>query len=311
MDKKKIGLGVACAIISDVIFGFSYLFTKNITNSVSSVTLLSWRFVLAFVVMIVLISFKVIKVNFRGKSLKPLLLIAAFHPVIYFIGETVGINLTTASESGTIIACVPIVTLLCSTLVLKEKPSIFQVSGIIITSLGVIVIVLVKGLEPSFQPLGYLMLTIAVVSYSLYSVYAQKTDEFTSVEKTFVMIASGTIVFTTLAFVEHIRLGTVNEFISMPFTSGNFLITIVYLGVGSSVIAFLMANIAISQLGTNRTASFVGICTLVTVLSGVVILKEEFSGLQIIGTILVICGVYLANVQKKEVSDIQSTTLSQ
>lgn len=26
-------------------------------------------------------------------------------PVLYFIGETVGIDLTTASESGTIIAC--------------------------------------------------------------------------------------------------------------------------------------------------------------------------------------------------------------
>lgn len=42
----------------------------------------------------------IIKINLKGKDLRPLILVAVFSPCIYFIGETVGINHTTAAESG-------------------------------------------------------------------------------------------------------------------------------------------------------------------------------------------------------------------
>ena len=107
MPKGKVLLGILAIIICEVLFGFSFLFTKTITASVSPLTLLSWRFIIAFIVMSLLAIVGIIKLDFRRKSLAPLLLVAIFHPVLYFIGETTGIRLTTASESGTVIACIP------------------------------------------------------------------------------------------------------------------------------------------------------------------------------------------------------------
>lgn len=284
-------------LICEVLFGFSYLFTKSITDTVSPINLLSWRFIFAFLLINLCVLTRIIKVNFRGKAIRKLLVIAVFHPVIYFIGETVGINLTTASESGTIIASIPIVTILCSALVLKVLPTKLQVTGVTLTAAGVVIIVLAKGVEVTFNPIGYIMLFLALISYSLYSVFAEKAIEFSSAEKTYVMIALGAVIFTMLALVENTRAGTLREFIHLPFKNMEFLITVIYLSLGCSVIAFLLCNIAISCIGTNRSASFVGVSTTVTVIAGIIILKEEFSLLQGVGTILVLGGVYLANMK--------------
>ena len=62
--------------------------------------------------------------------------------------------------------------------------------------------------------------------------------------------------------------------------------------------AFLLYNLAIAYIGTNRSASFVGISTVVSILAGVVFLKERFSVLQAAGTFFVIGGVYLANLTR-------------
>ena len=101
-------IGSLCALGCEILYGMSYVFTKQATQSASALSLLGWRFVLAFVVMSILVIIGVIKVDLKGKSIRPLLLVALFSPVIYFIGETVGISNTTASESGVFLACIPV-----------------------------------------------------------------------------------------------------------------------------------------------------------------------------------------------------------
>lgn len=294
--KEKILFGSLCVIFCEVLFGFSYLFTKRITDSISPMTLLSWRFIVAFLLLNICKIAGIIKLDFKNKSISSLFLVAIFQPVLYFVGETIGINLTSASESGTIIACIPIVALLFSALLLKEKPTKLQVTGVSITAIGIILSVLTKGMEATFNPIGYIMLLLAVISYSLYSVFSEKAIEFTSTEKTYVMITFGAVTFTIIALIENLRSGTLKEFFILPFTNLDFLIAVLYLSIGCSVIAFLLYNLAISYIGTNKSASFVGISTIVTIIAGIIILKEKFTILQIIGTVLVISGVYLANV---------------
>ena len=59
-------------------------------------------------------------------------------PVVYFVGETMGISLITAFESGVILACIPVVSLVASTFILCEKPTKNQVVEILVTLMGVI-----------------------------------------------------------------------------------------------------------------------------------------------------------------------------
>ena len=160
--QKKTLIGCVCAVSCEILFGLSYLFTKKITSDVDAVTLLGWRFLLAFIMMNILLIAGYININIKKKHLPSLLKIAVLQPIAYFTCETFGIQMTTASESGSIIACIPIASLVASILFLQKKPTRFQTSGICLTVVGVIVCVTAKGFEPSFNGIGYIMLCMAV-----------------------------------------------------------------------------------------------------------------------------------------------------
>jgi drug/metabolite transporter (DMT)-like permease len=295
MKKSGVTYGVVCAVACQVLFGFSFLFTKRVTLSISPMVLLSWRFIVAFLLFTACAMAGIVKLDFKGKSIAPLVWVAVFQPTLYFIGETFGVKLTTASESGTIIACIPIAALISSAVFLKEPPTRRQIAGVSIAAAGILIIVLTKGVEATFNPLGYAMLVLAVFSHSLYSVFSQKACQFTSVEKTYVMVAFGAVIFTVAALFQSLMAGTTAYYLMLPFKDTDFLVSVIYLGLGCSVAAFIFYNAAISVIGTNRTASFAGISTVVTVIAGIVVLKEEFSMLQRAGAALVIIGVYIAN----------------
>lgn len=287
--------GVLCGIFSHVLFALSFLFTKETVNTYSAFTLLSWRFLFAFAAMGVCVLLGVMKIDLRHKGIWPLMLIAVFQPVLYFIGETYGVKLTTASESGSLVTFLPIITIVLCSLIIKEKPTRPQVAGIAVSIADVLTMVLAKGLDASLNILGYLMIILAMASDGLSVTFSRRALHYTSTEKTFVMAALGAVTFTGVALVEHGVRGTMAAYLAAPFTDMGFLTAVLYLSVGCQVLAFLMANYALNTIGAARCTSFAGITTIVAVLAGVAFLHEKFTLLQAVGTALVLAGVYVAN----------------
>ena len=119
------------------------------------------------------------------------------------------------------------------------------------------------------------------------------------IEITYIMLAVGATVFILLAIFEAVLNHNFENLLTLPFVNMDFLIVILYQGIGCSVIAFFLSNIAISKIGVNRTASFIGISTVVSIVAGALILKENFSVYQLIGAIVIIMGVYVANANIK------------
>lgn len=292
---KTILSGRLCALGCETLFGLSYIFTKQAAGQAGALALLGWRFLIALSVMALCMAAGLISINLKGKPIRPLLVIGLFSPVIYFIGETVGITLTTASESGAFLACIPVGALIASTVILHKKPSRLQTLGILVTLSGVLVTVFAVGAASSLSIPGYLMLLTAVIAYALYSVSVEKAEAYTGAEITFAMLASGAAVFGLLALAEATIKGTLGSLALMPFTSQSFLIAILYQGIGCSVLAFFLSNIAIARIGVNRAASFIGIATVVSIAAGVLLLHERFSTVQAVGALLIIAGVYIAN----------------
>lgn len=286
-------LGSCC---SSLLFGMSYMFTKRIVGEISVFSLLSWRFIIGAVAMSLCAWLGLLPIDFRSKKPWPLLRMTLYLPAAYFIFETYGVALTSASESGTIIACIPIFTVLASALFLRERPSRFQVIGVLLSTAGIVVIMLLKGTAPTFNPLGYLMLLGAVLSDVVYFIHNRQLTAYTPVEKTYFMCLTGAVFFTVCALVYNGARGTVGEYLTLPFTNGSFLLSCLYLGIGCTTLAFLLTNRSISILGPTRTSAFSGLSTVVSVVSGVVFLHEPFSLLQGLATALVLSGIYCVNI---------------
>lgn len=296
---RDILIGSLAALVCEFIFGFSYMVTKYAVESASPFALLGWRFLVAFVIMSLTLAFGFIKIDLRGKSIGPLLIVAIFSPCTYFIGETIGIIHTTASESGVFLACIPVASLIASTLFLKKKPSRIQLIGILITLFGVVLTVFALGVESSLSLMGYSFLFMAVISYAFYSVFVEKARAYTGLEITYIMLAVGALVFGIIAVLEAFINRNIAGLIYLPFRDLAFAKAILYQGIICSIVAFFLSNIAISKIGVNKTASFIGVSTVVSILSGALLLGEKFTGIQILGAVIILLGVYTANIKFK------------
>ena len=168
--------------------------------------------------------------------------------------------------------------------------------GIIITLIGVIITVTAVGISSSLSILGYGFLLLAVFSYSLYSVFVEKASEYTGMEITVAMLSIGALVFVVIAICKSCINGNINN-LMLPFKESAFVAAVLYQGIGCSIGAFFLSNIAIANIGVNKTASFIGISTVVSIVAGVLILQENFNMYQVFGGAAIITGVYTANIK--------------
>lgn len=295
MKDNRILTGSLCALGCEVLYGLSYLFTKQTAETASPLALLGWRFVVALAAMSLCVALEFIPVRLKGRRLGPLLRVALFCPCLYFIGETVGIRETTVTESGVFLACVPALSLLASTVILKKKPTKRQIIGILVTFSGVMTTVVAVGLSSSLSPVGYAALMLAVVAYALYSVFVDLAADYTGAEITYVMLCSGAAFYGLLALGEAAAHGALSELLTLPARSGTFLAAVLYQGIGCSVAAFFLSNAAIAKIGVNKTSSFIGVSTIVSILAGALALGEPLSVGQIVGAAVIVAGVYTAN----------------
>lgn len=220
MKDNRVLTGSLCALGCEVLYGLSYLFTKQTAETASPLALLGWRFVVALAAMSLCVALGFIPVRLKGRRLWPLLRVALFCPCLYFIGETVGIRETTVTESGVFLACVPALSLLASTVILKKKPTKRQIIGILVTFLGVMTTVVAVGLSSSLSPVGYAALMLAVVAYALYSVFVDLAADYTGAEITYVMLCSGAAFYGLLALGEAAAHGALSELLTLPARSG-------------------------------------------------------------------------------------------
>ena len=127
MEEQQVGKWpYVAAASSAVIFGFSFLFTKNALDSLDMFQLLGLRFLLGALFMSFLKLVGVIEFNVTWEKVKGLLVVAALQPVLYFIFETIGVGLTSASESGIMIALIPMAVAVFAALILQERLLPFQ-----------------------------------------------------------------------------------------------------------------------------------------------------------------------------------------
>ncbi|WP_027340006.1 DMT family transporter [Halonatronum saccharophilum] len=295
MDKKSY-FPIVSGLITSIIFGFSFLFTKEALDLLAPFHLLAFRFSFAAGVLTLLKYLKVIKVDYSGKRIKLLLMLGIFQPVFYFVFETIGLNLTTSSEAGMVIALIPVIVTILGAIFLKEIPTPKQLFFIITSVLGVFFIIFMGDrVRVSGEFIGLLLLLGAVLSAGIFNIISRKLSlEFNAVEITYIMMLMGAITFNTISLIQHTIGGNLAGYLA-PIFEIEILIAVVYLGILSSVVAFFLVNFMLSQMEASRSAVFANLTTIVSVIAGVTLRNEPFYWFHAVGCILIIIGVWGTN----------------
>lgn len=285
------GIGMA------VIWGFSFLFTKETLEHTFPFQLLGFRFGAAALLLTALKLAGVIQINLKAKPTSSLFLLSLFQPGLYFIGETWGVKWTSASEAGMVIALVPVSIATMAAIFLKEKLNSKQILSIAASVFGVLLIVSAQGKLLFGEHLwGILALLLAVLAAGMYSILARHSSKrFTPLEITFVMMWAGTVIFNLLGIGQNFFNGTLPAYLE-PLKSTSVLWAILYLGVLSSVLAFFLSNYMAASLPVSQTAPILNLITVVSVFSGVVFRDEPFGWIQAMGITLIVLGVWGTNI---------------
>ena len=145
---------------------------------------------------------------------------------------------------------------------------------------------------------GILFLVGAVLCASVFNVLSRGISTyFSPFERTYVMFLIGSISFNILAVIS--CKGNYISALASAFSSYEFIIAIIYLSLISSVLAFILYNYSTTVISSMQSSSFSNIITVVTVLAGVIILKENFSVMEYIFCFVTISGVLGTNIFEK------------
>lgn len=264
-----------------LIFGLSFLFTKNSLDHVPAYTFLSYRFLVAAIGVTILYAARVIRLS--RKPYWRLWRVVIFQPILYFTLETNGLRFTTSSEAGMLIAMIPIAVMLISPYFLRERVRWWQYGFAGLSFTGVALIIGFGELLGGAL-LGKLMLLGAVFSAAMYNVASRRLSrEFRPEEITFFMMLTGFVFFTLLS------LGTGQYELDLNPT---VLVGAIYLGLFSSIVAFFLVNFMLSKVSPTVSSLFANLTMVISVLAGSFVRREVVRPVQILGMVLIVVSLF-------------------
>ena len=306
-NSRKHTLAVITACIAFVIFGFSFMFSSIALSITSTMVLLCFRFTVAVITLTVVVAVNSLvgrirgkawfSFSLRGKPMGGLLLLGIVQPVLYLVFENSSIRYTSSAVTGTVLAVVPVICILADVFISRESVSKLQVVCAVACVAGVALVE--TGGETRISFLGFFCLLMTLVCDVGYYILSRRASrQFSPLEVTYVMFLMGMIVFVPAALIQ--GQGQMAELFLPAIQSAPFWGSVVFLGAVSSVGAYGLLNYANATL-TNSEASLIGnIATVVSVLAGVLLLRDPFSPLQAIGVVVILIFVTLANLAKRK-----------
>jgi drug/metabolite transporter (DMT)-like permease len=295
-ERKQFFIGISLAVLATFVWSGNFIVARGVHQSIPPVSLAFFRWATAtvFIFPLALSSFRkhwsLIRQHRWYFFWTALSGITLFNTFVYVAGHyTEAVNLALIGTTSS-----PVMALILAAVFLNERIGWLRIIGLL-TCIAGICYLLSKGSWERFVHFqfttGDWWILIAALCFAVYNTFAKKKPKAVPpVFFLFVIFALGTILLIPFYAWEATHTQAVAWNMNLVFV-------ILYLGLGTSVIAFLCWNAAIARLGAARTALFGNLIPIFSTLEAVWILKEEVTIIHLISGLLVIGGLVLANIQ--------------
>lgn len=292
----------SAALAYGTIVGFSFLGTKTCVTLTTPLLTLVWRYNAAFAMAVLLIIFGVVKLDFRGKNLRNLILTALFY--IGFMGiQALGLTLATSIESGIVFAVIPIFAQIIAFFLMGERTTWLQNMFVVMSVAGVIIMYIwgSAGLG-EINPLGFFILLLSSISMAVCNVmmrYVRK--EFRPMEVSCCIAALGCGLFNLTALFAALTgsggaaegMGGLEWYLS-PLTADSawqFIIAILYLGIPCLLFTSALLTYTLVYLPAVQGTIFGNLSVVFAIFAGMLLLNEPFYAYHLVCTVMIVAGV--------------------
>lgn len=289
MLKNKTVLYHILAAITVVIWGVTFVSTKVLINKgLSAVEIFFYRFLLAYVCLLIIYHKKLFANCWKDELL--LFFCGLTGGSLYFISENTALSITLASNVSLLICTAPIFAIVLSFFVYKTPIRKSSIIGSIIALFGVGLVVFNGQFVFKINPLGDALTIFAAIVWAVYCLLlrglSQKYNTLFITRKVFFY---GVLSLCPYFFWIH-PLSIQAEILSQPIVYFNLL----FLGLVASLLCYLMWNYTVKKLGVSKTANYIYIVPLVTILVSNLILAEPITIVSLAGALCIIGGLYIA-----------------
>lgn len=218
--------------------------------------------------------------------------------------QSTGLVTAQATTTAWIVATIPVFMALLGLIVLRERLAVYQVAGIFLAALGVLVVV-TKGdltalLVGKFGTPGDFLVLISAPNWAVFSALSRSgLNRHPSTLMMFYVISFGWF-FTSIIF---FLSSGMNQITSIPWDGW---IAVAFLGVVCSGIAYLFWYDALKVLPVAQTGAFLYLEPLVTVVVAAILLREAILLATLIGGITILIGVWLVNRPTQSVQVVEA-----
>lgn len=293
MESKKT-LGHISAFITILIWGTTFISTKILLNDFEPLEILFFRFVIGFAALII-----IYPKRFRVNNIKQELVFAAAGLCgicLYYLLENIALIYTLASNVGVIISVAPFFTAILAHIFIngEERIKPYFVVGFIAAMIGICLIGF-NGKKLEVKPIGDMLALLAALVWAYYSLITKKISDYgyNTIQVTRRIFMYGIVFMLPLIFVFDF------EWNFGRFINPVYFINFLFLGLGASALCFVTWNYAVKILGAVKTSVYIYIVPVITIVTSVMFLKERITVMSIIGTVLILIGLFISESKEK------------
>lgn len=291
MTSKK-GVVYLFAIAAMFFWAFSFIWTKDVYNYITPYSLVLLRLSISSALLFLIIKIIKKQEKVEKKDLKWFLLLAFVEPYCYFLGESNGMTMVSPTIASVIIASIPIFSPFMAYFFYKERISMFNFLGILISFFGLLMIIVNKDFNLDVSVLGILLMFVAVLASLVYVVIIKK---LASKYNTFTIIKYQNLI-GAIYFIPMVLFFEFDEFINLKPTF-ELIKLILLLAVLASTFAFLFYIKVIREIGISRANIFTNFIPLITALFSFIVLDEKLDSLKLLGILVFILGIFMSQMR--------------
>lgn len=258
---------------------------------VPPVALSFWRWLLALLILLPIAwphlkrDWPVLRRHWLTLLLFGCLGVGAFNTLLYS-----GLQYTTALNAMILHAAQPALILIVGMLLFRDATSRPQLLGVVLSLVGVLTIVSRGQLQTLLAlrlNLGDALILLAGLLWAIYAVFLRKRPGVHPLSFLAATVAVGVVAITPFYLFELSR----GRYIVQAPESW---LTIAYVSMFPSLIAYLFYNRGVELIGSARTGQYLNLTPVFGAMLSILILKERLGIYHVIGVILIAAGILLA-----------------
>lgn len=308
MPRNNKFLGHLVAFLTVAVWGSTFVFTKLLLLSgLSAAQIFTLRFIIAYVLLML---FSLTRKNHRwlADTWKDELLMVGLGLTggsMYFLTENEAMNYTTTTNTSLIVCLCPLfATALIGAVYKSERLRPSQMLGTVLAAIGVVVVVLNGHFVLHLSPLGDSLAFAACLCWAFYSLLMISANRRYDV----VFITRKVFFYGLLSMIPYYLLSpegilTLPAFFAQASSNGSemglsIVANLLFLGCIASMVCFVAWNWALKTIGAVTATNYVYINPVTTIVFAWLILNERITVFFLIGTALILIGMYLADRKK-------------